>query len=189
MTGRYAIIELPESGPVPPEAIAVGSLDDVFEFIPQSCAREERGRALDEREAKATAREAQIAVASDAIQQILQDLVPSLLGHLDGFVGEREQQHRQDAERAAEAQQLAEDEAQRSRIRDAVRALDDNPDSWGELTATHSPSEEAHEEELAAGDGDGDQGDLPEPLELGTEPEVSHSRPSVARNPATIGST
>jgi hypothetical protein len=47
MTGRFAIIELPDNGPLPAEAIVVGGLDEIMQFLPQTVAYQElESRAL-----------------------------------------------------------------------------------------------------------------------------------------------
>jgi hypothetical protein len=97
-------------------------------------AREERGAALDAREAEATAREQKITDNTTAIRSILSDTLPRLLSHLDTVVSAREEQHRQDAEAKAQEEAEAETTRQAERITDALKALPDSEHTWGELT-------------------------------------------------------
>jgi hypothetical protein len=128
-TARYAIIEL-EDGPPPANAIVVGDLQQILEFIPQSVARDAREQSLVERETKAAQIEEQQSQTGTAIQQILSDTLPRLLSHLDTVVSAREEQHRQDQEAKAQEEEQAETAAKAARIVDALKALPDADHSY-----------------------------------------------------------
>jgi hypothetical protein len=175
MTTRLALV--PFDGQPPANAeLTFGSTEEFFADLKVASARRAYEQQLAARERAVMMQGIEQSNNASMIRRLAADAIPRLMGLLDELVTAKEAQHRQDAERAAEQQQQDEAEAQHRRIRDAVRALqDDNPDTWGELAAKHPPTEAAREEELAAGDGDG-EGDLPRELQLGTQPE--------ARNPA-----
>jgi hypothetical protein len=65
---RYAIVRLPV-GPAPPDAIAVGGLAEVMEYIPQSLARAQRERQLADAEKRHVDRLKTIESRSDSVAE------------------------------------------------------------------------------------------------------------------------
>jgi hypothetical protein len=104
---RYAIIPIPP-GPAPAEAIVTGNIDQVFEYIPQSVARDD---AMKELEA-ARLSHAQIAHAQErtrAVQALmLNEALDRLTTRQDSFATKQRERRREAKARrdAAEAQRI-----------------------------------------------------------------------------------
>jgi hypothetical protein len=186
----FAIIEVSDQTKPPDNAICTGDLDTLFALLPDTVARREATQRLDQREAAAAQVEQQQIRNGEALQSILSDTLPRLTGYLDEIVSAREQQVREDKERAAKERAEAEEQARAKQIADALKALPDQPEAHGELIV-HKASEPRREAELA-----GDAlGDLPNallrkapPLEAGTEtePQLSGGFQPTAREPAVV---
>ena len=133
LPGRFAIIPI-EPGPVPAEAIVIGNMEQVMEYIPQSVARE-----------KAEAELARARVTADQIKRMqsatraaqvaaFADGVTHLERRLYAFEGRRAAQARRDGEAQVKA------EAERIVTHLAALSDADDPDTWdgprpsGELT-------------------------------------------------------
>jgi hypothetical protein len=169
---RFAIIPL-EPGPAPSEAIVIGSMNQVMEYIPQSRARDEamaefeRARASADqiKQMQAATTKMQVAAFADAIDQLERRLITKEAEH--------EAQARRDAEEA--------ERREAERIAAHLDALPDpdDPDTWGgpsrggELSPIR-PSHPEDKEQLAASD----QGDLPEEL-LEKTPPPSGTAPTI----------
>jgi len=130
---RYAIIPI-EPGPAPAEAIAIGNIEQVLEYIPQSHAREEAAAEL-ERARVAADQIKRMQSANRAVQvAAFADGVTRLERRLDAFEGRRAEQARRDAEAQVKA------EAERMATHLAALPDVDDPDTWdgprpsGELT-------------------------------------------------------
>jgi hypothetical protein len=127
---RYAIVPI-APGPVPKEAIVVGNIDQVFEYIPQSVARDD---AMKELQAARLTHD-QIAHAQErtrAVQAImLNESLDRLYTRMDSF-GTRQRERRRQAKARRDA-------AEAKRIQDALDALPD-PDDPHAFT----PSGELH---------------------------------------------
>jgi hypothetical protein len=162
---RFAIIPL-EPGPAPAEAIVIGSMNQVMEYIPQSVARDEamaeferaRLSAEEIKQAQAATTRMQIATFADAVNQLERRVLAA--------EAEREAQVRRDLEEA--------ERKEAERVAAHMRSLPDadDPDTWsgpshgGELS-TIPPSHPADKEQLAASE---DQGNLPPELLEGAPP-------------------
>jgi hypothetical protein len=134
MTQLFAIVPVPEHTPPPVEAIVVGSLDDVLEYVPQSLSRLEAmqirdavGQALD------YARQVQDYERSlkEQIQTFNDKCLAPVANRIDSF----EKARAQSAKRA-EAEQKRRD---RQRVQAYIDGLPDPdaPDDDGELTIHH----------------------------------------------------
>jgi len=162
---RFAIIAL-EPGPAPSEAIVIGSMNQVMEYIPQSVARDEamaefeRARASADqiKQMQAATTKMQVAAFADAIDQLERRLIAKEAEHEAQIRRDLEEAERKEAERVA---------AHMRSLPDA-----DDPDTWGtppaggELTPL-PPSHPEDKEQLAASE---DQGNLPEELLEGAPP-------------------
>jgi hypothetical protein len=118
---------------------------------------------------------------------VLCDAVTRLTRRMDAFTTRRTEKARKDAEEREAAEQKL--------IEDTLAALPD-PDAPGPFAPSadlhEAPaSEPAHEEQLAATEGD-NEGDLPNelledvPPDPGTDPDLSHPREPTNRNPVGI---
>jgi hypothetical protein len=183
---RFAIVEIPEGKP-PANAILIGPMDMLMEQLPDTRARSDAMRRLDEAQLNAeeiakvqdVTRALQVAAFCDSIQHISR--------RLDAYTTRRDARIRAEEE----AREVEEQQRKADRIKQALDALEETS---GELT-THPPTEPQHEEELSATEHpptEDDQGDLPRELEVGappdpgTEPELSGSREPEAKNPVGI---
>lgn len=156
---RYAIVPI-APGPVPKEAIVVGNIDQVFEYIPQSVARDD---AMKELEAARFTHE-QIAHAQErtrAVQVLmLNEALDRLTTRQDSF-GTRQRERRRQAKARRDA-------AEAKRIQDALDALPDPDDPHAFI-----PGGELHSlpgKEEAAPLRAEDQGNLPNELLEGVPP-------------------
>jgi hypothetical protein len=147
---RFAIVPLAR-GPAPPEAIVIGSMNQVMEYIPQSRARDEamaefeRARASADqiKQMQAATTKMQVAAFADAVDQFERRLIAK--------EAEREAQVRRDLEEA--------ERKEAERVAAHMRSLPDadDPDTWegqrpsGELTPI-PPSHPEDKEQLAASD-------------------------------------
>jgi hypothetical protein len=126
--------------------------------------------------------------------QFVCDSITRLSIRLDSYIQRKRTQRRLDARR----RQIAADEEQTARIKQALDALGEEPEAddppeetHGELT-THPATEPAREEQLAAAGGASerpDQGDLPAELETGTaamDPEELRPRAPTVQTPASF---
>jgi hypothetical protein len=154
---RFAIIPL-SPGPAPADAIIIGSMSAVMEYIPQSVARNDAHEEL-ERARFAADQIASLQSKTRAVQaSMLADSVNHLSARLDALVARRADEARERAK--------AEEEAEAQRIQDELNALPDpdDPTSFegdrhihgGEL---HTLSPKTEEEELEIVD----QAEFPEP--------------------------
>lgn len=100
-TDRFAIIPI-TPGPAPAEAIVVGDMRQVFEYIPQSVARNDAMAELER--ARFTADQIKgIQEKTRAVQvSMLADSVTHLSSRMDALVTRRAERARRDAEREAE---------------------------------------------------------------------------------------
>ena len=130
---RFAIIPL-EPGPAPPEAIVIGSMNQVMEYIPQSVARDEamaelervRASADQIKQMQAATTKMQVAAFADAVAHLERRLIAKEAEH--------EAQVRRDLEEAVREET--------ERVAAHMRSLPDadEPDTWdgprpsGELT-------------------------------------------------------
>ena len=168
---RFAIVPLAR-GPAPPEAIVIGSMNQVMEYIPQSRARDEamaefeRARVTADRIKRMQSATAKMQVAAFA------DVVAHLERRLDAKEAELEEQARRDAEEAERK------EAERIAAHLGALPDPDDPTTWerprasGELTSIPASHPE-DKEQLAASD----QGDLPPELLEGAPPSGPSNRP------------
>jgi hypothetical protein len=102
---RFAIIEIPP-GPSPSEAIIVGNLSQVTEYLPQSVARLEAEQRLAQAKEDAAETERHQQETRDVAARMLVHGLTRLGERLDGFEvrkAEREEQQRRDAEEAEAA--------------------------------------------------------------------------------------
>jgi len=169
---RFAIIPL-EPGPAPAEAIVIGSMNQVMEYIPQSVARDEamaeferaRLSAEEIKQAQAATTKMQVAAFADAVDQLERRLIAKEAEHEAQVRRDLEEAEREEAERVA---------AHMRSLPDA-----DDPDIWagpshgGELSPL-PPSHPEDKEQLAASD----QGDLPNEL-LEKVPPPSGTAPTI----------
>jgi hypothetical protein len=182
---RFAIV--PIEGKSPPEAIVVGPMSEVMEYIGGSIARNEKEAKLAqaERDAANTA-EYQAEVRACAVQ-ILGDGLTRLGERLDAFEARK-------AERAEELERQ-EEEAQAEAIEEMLSGLPgpDNPSAMGDDgdfeavipprdTEKHNPE---HRNEAATGD-------MPRELDKGAPPQPGDylsttPPPSPYRDPTSIG--
>ena len=162
---RYAIIPI-EPGPAPAAAIAIGNIEQVLEYIPQSHAREKAEAELaharviadQTRQAQAATTKLQVAAFADSVLR--------LKHRLDQFEQRKAEQVRRDAEEA--------ERKEAERIAAHLDALPDpdDPDTWdgprpsGELTPI-AASHPEDKRQLAALD----QGELPNELLQGAPPD------------------
>jgi hypothetical protein len=118
-TDRFAIVQV-RHGPAPDDAIVVGPLTEVFEYIPQSAARQDAVEELEK--ARFTADQiASMQEKTRAVQAtMLADSVKHLSARLDSLL------QRRDAEARARAK--AEEEEEQQRIQAELDALPD-PDA------------------------------------------------------------
>ena len=118
-TDRFAIIPVTH-GPAPDEAIVVGPISMVMEYIPQSIARQDAVEELEK--ARFTADQiASMQQKTRAVQaSMLVDSASHLLARLDSFLQHRADRLRRDAEREAEEEH--------KRIQDELDGLPD-PDN------------------------------------------------------------
>jgi hypothetical protein len=207
---RFAIVEIPAEGPSPANSLLIGPLDMLMEQIPDTKAR----IAAEQRLADAQINAAQVQKMQDATRGIqvaaFCDGVTRLAHRLDGY------EQRQAARERADQEQHELEEAQRKaeQIQLALDALEEPSETHHPAADLHSvdPSEPQREEQLQQSMGDAggvplsygnvpmsyerrkaeDQGDLPReltekvPPDPGTEPALSGSSPSTARNPVGI---
>jgi hypothetical protein len=177
---RYAIIALP-AGPAPADAIAVGGLDDMMSYLPQTVARERREREADNlamRSLKIAAdvhlradavieRERQVKAQADAAQAIMSDAIHRFAGDV-AKLGRRF------------------DEIERQKIADALRDLPD-PDAAPDDGDLEAPKPSKTEAEIVLGDQN--PGDLPEgllagaPTPLGNYSAMGQELPQVPQIP------
>jgi len=160
----FAIIPI-APGPAPAEAIVIGSMNQVMEYIPQSVAREEAEAEL--ARARVTADQIKRAQQATTKMQVaaFADAIDHLERRLDAKEAELEEQARRDAE------ETEREEAERIAAHlDALPDPDDS-DTWegpragGELTSIPASHPE-DKEQLAASD----QGNLPPELLAGAPP-------------------
>ena len=140
---RFAIIPVTH-GPAPDDAIVVGPMSEVFEYIPQSVARNDAHEELEA--ARFTADQiASLQNKTRAVQAtMLADSINHLSSRLDAYVARRADEARRDAEREAE------EEAQRIQAElDALPDPDDpNADehlAGGELHDLPAKAEAEHD--------------------------------------------
>jgi hypothetical protein len=159
---RYATVPLPPAGPqrdaLLRDAVAVGSLDQYFENLLQTPAREAREQELLNHEQELAAQELQQSEARATAVQMIADMVDNLSARMDGF-----EKARSLAAKRAEAERK---EAARRKVQHYLDQLPD-PDEPSQYPAPLlTPDPRAQ-----------DQGDLPNellkgaPPPLGTEPE------------------
>jgi hypothetical protein len=158
---RFAIIPVTH-GPAPADAIVVGSMKEVMEYIPQSVARNDAHEELER--ARSTADQiASMQNKTRAVQAtMLADSVNHLSARLDTFLARRDEEAKR-ARRDAE-------EAEEKRIEDELAQLPDpdNPDTHGHLPGgeLHSvPAKDEEEQEVE------DQVEFALPEDLEPEPE------------------
>jgi hypothetical protein len=133
---RFAIVPL-KHGPAPDDAIVVGPMSEVFEYIPQSVARNDAVAELER--ARFTADQiASMQSKTRAVQAtMLADSVAHLSTRLNAIVARRAD--------AARARAEAEEEAEAKRIQAELDALPDpddpDPDACGEFLRLRTPVE------------------------------------------------
>jgi hypothetical protein len=128
-TDLFAIV--PVAHRPPEEAIVVGPLKEVFEYIPQSIARADAEARLDEGMTRAAKTEELQGMTRACNAIAFADSVDRLVRRLDEFEERREQRAREDAQREAEEEAKA--------IQDALDALPDPDDP-----TTYEPTGELH---------------------------------------------
>jgi hypothetical protein len=169
---RYAIIPL-EPGPVPAEAIAIGNIEQVLEYIPQSVAREKAEAELARARVTADAIKTAQAGSRRVLVSAFADGIDRLARRLDAFEEEREEQARRDAEEAERR------EAERIAAHLDAMPDPDDPDTWdphqGGGLVPIAASHPEDKEQLAAFE---DQGDLPNEL-LEKAPPSSGTAPTI----------
>src|SRR5215472_2311790 len=163
---RYAIVPI-APGPVPKEAIVVGNIDQVFEYIPQSVARDD---AMKELEAARFTHE-QIKYAQErtrAVQVLmLNEALDRLTTRQDSFATKQRERRRE-----AKARR---DAAEAKRIQDALNKLPD-PDDPHAFASTPIPiRDDEPPASLVSKEPEpslrvGDQGNLPNELLEGVPP-------------------
>jgi hypothetical protein len=169
---RYGIIPLP-AGPAPSDAIAVGRLSDVMEYLPQSRARVQRERQLADAEKRHASRIDSIEARADSVAE------------RERQIAERERALQADAvQRFCDSiDDLAArlDAHERAMVADALAGLPDPDHPEGlsraqedDLEAVHEPSHDFDKEQLEATlaserEAD-DVGDLPPELDVGAPP-------------------
>ena len=164
---RYAIVPI-APGPVPKEAIVVGNIDQVFEYIPQSVARVD---AMKELEAARLTHD-QIAHAQErtrAVQVLmLNEALDRLITRQDSFAS-KQRERRRDAKARRDA-------AEAKRIQAALDALPDPDDPHAFTPGAELHSLPAKEEATPLSKDPepslevGDQGNLPNELLEGVPP-------------------
>jgi hypothetical protein len=188
----FEIRPIPSPGQASPDAIVIGPEKEVWEYIPQSVARQD---AANELEAKLISAE-QIEKMQEANRVIQAKAVCDTLAHtirrFGAEVARREERARKDAkEKAAREQQLIEDAL--SKLPDPDNPIlfgDDTPSPDGHLHQLEASRPEDREQ-LEAADDEG-IGDLPKellkdvPAEPGTEPEFPTPRKPTARAPVAV---
>lgn len=125
-TDRMAIIHLGHD-PAPDNAVVVGQMKEVMEYIPQSIARQDAVEELEKARFSAD-QISSMQQKTRAVQaSILADNVNHLCARLDTFLQHRAERARADAER--------EEEEEAQRIQDELAQLPDpdNPDPLGDL--------------------------------------------------------
>jgi hypothetical protein len=98
---RFAIIPVTH-GPAPDDAILIGSLDTILEYLPDTHARNDSIRRLDEGLARAAKTDQLQAMARACNVIAFADAVTRLASRLDALVAQREARAQQDAAREAE---------------------------------------------------------------------------------------
>jgi hypothetical protein len=154
-TDRFAIVPIIPHGAAPDEAIVVGPMSEVMQYLPQSTARADAEASL--KQARITAD--QIATAQSAVRAIqvanFCDSINALTRRLDA----------EETKRAIHARNAA----QRKRLRDEARRLDRLKAAMDALEQSSEPTGELHD--LPAHDPVAkDQGDLPRELLEGVAP-------------------
>jgi hypothetical protein len=142
MTNRFAIVPCPDGSPLPAEAIMIGDLDEVMQFLPQTVAYQElESRALglvdqlDQRER----------TLSDGVQALTESVGKFMdaCGRLVDGEEEREaEQIRLDEEEKARAE-AAEIEAYLAAHPEPASLSDESPHAGGELHP-HAPVDKEH---------------------------------------------
>jgi hypothetical protein len=162
---RFAIIPI-EPGTAPPEALVIGNMEQVMEYIPQSVARDEAMAELERARVTADRLKGMQAATTKLQVAAFADAIDHLERRLDAKEAELEEQARRNAENA--------EHREAERIAAHLDALPDpdDPDTWdgpshgGALTPLPASHPE-DKEQLAASD----QGNLPPELLAGAPPD------------------
>ena len=147
----FAVV--PYSGNAPEEAIIIGNLSQVTEYIPQSVAREEAEQHLAEAEQRAAATAQHQAEVRACAAQMLADGMARLSERLDAFVT-RKQALADQQQRDAEAAEIARVEAMLETLPDP-----DTPAALGD----HAPSGDLHSIAPVDKEPLDPEGELPDP--------------------------
>lgn len=165
-TSRFAIVPLSTPGRAPDDAIVVGPLSEVLEYIPQSVARNDAVQEL-ERARFTTDQIAGLQTRTRAVQAtMLADTIKHLDARMNAIV-----QRRADA---ASARARRADEVEQQRIRAELGALPDpdDPASHGQLPG--NPQSKLPDPDVAPED----QSEFP-------DPDIRH--PPVVQQPIAAG--
>jgi hypothetical protein len=154
MTDRYAIVPIPD-GPPPPEAIVVGGLDEIMQFLPQTVAYHElESRALGLVD-QLTQREQAFSDGVRALTPAIDRFMDACSKLVDGEEAQAAEQRREDAEDKARAEA--------AQLRDW---LDAHPEPGASIDNTHQPGGELHaleppDKEHLDPEGEDDAGGVP----------------------------
>jgi hypothetical protein len=135
MTDRFAIVVVPDGQPLPPEAIVIGPLSEVLEYIRGTPAREEA-------EQRQAAREQQVTEVANRIA----DVGTCLLDQIEALATQKEEQARLDAKQKADkARRDAEEAActEAATIREYLEANPEPGSAVGEPAALGDESPQA----------------------------------------------
>jgi hypothetical protein len=150
MTDRFAIVPILDGQPVPPEAIVIGPLSEVMEYISQSIAREAAEQRLADRELQ----------TAEAANRVV-DVGAHLMDQVEALAAQKEAEVRADRKRRADKARRDAENAAREREAQAQAYLDqqgsDQPTPHGGELSSLGPVE--HERYAPY-----DQGDLPREL-------------------------
>jgi hypothetical protein len=169
---RFAIVPIPPgpSSDVPlSDAIVVGNLSEVFEYIGQTPAREAAENNLAEAQAHAAKVEQLQAMARSCNILAFADSINHLNSRLDAFVARRDARVRRDAEEA--------EREEAARIQAMLDSLTDPDDPAPLQSVDHHPTGDLHDlppkqEPQSQADGTDNVGDLPAELSDPLEPDT-----------------
>jgi hypothetical protein len=164
----FAIVPV-QNGVSSDNAILIGFLSTILEYLPDTHARNESIARLDEGQARAAKVDQLQAMARACNVMAFADAVKRLTGRLDAFAARRQEKARRDAEEA--------ERKEAERIQAQLDSLPD-PDDPDPLAHHEVPPSEKPEPPLELESGTKDQaGDLPEELEDLPEPETEPKGP------------
>jgi hypothetical protein len=138
MTDRFAIVPVPDGQPLPPEAIMIGPLSEVLEYIRGTPAREEA-------EQRQIAREQQVADVANRVA----DIGAHFMDEIEALAAEKEEQVRLEAKRKADQERQATEDAACEEAAMLREYLETHPDpnapaDDGELEINEPPDKERY---------------------------------------------